>query len=793
MKNYLIIHGHFYQPPREEPDTGVIPRQPSASPYKNWNEKITRECYAANAFSRVLGPDGRITEIINNYQYLSFNFGPTLFHWIREKAPKVYDRILEADRVSIERNNGHGNGIAQGYNHTILPLDSPVNLETQIAWGLEDFRFHFGRETEGIWLPETAVNERVLDSLIERGIKFIILSPWQAAGWRAADEKRWHEVNDQPISSDRVYFIKRPGGSISVFFYNHALASGISFNHFLHNADTLYEKLLSFADFKRKGHLINIATDGEIYGHHEPYGDMCVAALSKKILQKKEFVHTNYGFYLELFPPVAEVRLKKGEEERGTSWSCHHGVSRWYKDCGCSTGSREEWNQKWRTPLREAFTDLFEKTYALYEERMKTLSNTDPKKIRDRYVSVLTGAVPPSEFARTYLPPEKSEDDESRIQFLSLLEGQKYAMFMFTSCGWFFADISGLEPVQNIRYAYTAIQFYRSFSSEDLLTGLKDHLSRTRSNIDSLGTGKEIMQKRVIGRRRDIPFIAAVFTALLTIQDKKADHRFGNFICTEIKSRKDDELTVTFQRKYTEQRYQYSASITGRDDGTYTVTVNGGSLKKPEKIPGYKLPFFVRELLYRHLSTEAAALCRQLEKETLDLLEHNFATSRSLKVPASELMRAAAEAFLLSRLNTITTGDGGIKFAELNPFIRALTLLHQHNVQFERQEVKKSVSLILSRWIEKIIETPAEEDIKTCLYLLEGLRQGDIEPDLTVPQNFLYGYLRTMSFTLAKDQEAGSPDRETLKLLPMIARLGNQIGLDADRMIDQFTSRQEKS
>ena len=793
MKNYLIIHGHFYQPPREDPDTGTIPRQPSASPYRNWNERITRECYAANAFSRILGPDGRITEIVNNYKYLSFNFGPTLFHWLRENAPTVYERILEADRVSVERNSGHGNGIAQGYNHTILPLDTPANCETQIEWGVEDFRFHFGRDPEGIWLPETAVNGRVLDCLIARGIKFIILSPWQAAGWREANTKKWHEVTDEPISSERAYFLKRPGGTISVFFYNHVLASGISFNHFLHNADTLYEKLHSFANFKRKGHLISIATDGEIYGHHEPYGDMCIAALSKKILTKKEFILTNCGAYLEEFPPTAEVRLKKGEEDRGTSWSCHHGVSRWYKDCGCSTGGREEWNQKWRGPMRGALAGLFDAAYAVYEEEMGKLSDTDPKEIRNRYISVLTGAVSPEEFARTYLTKKKAEDVEIRTRFLSLLEGQKYGMFMFTSCGWFFADISGLEPVQNLKYAYRTVQLYQPFSQEELLSVLKDRMAEARSNIDALGTGKDIMKNRVIERWRSTEYTAAVFTVLFHIQHREMSRSFGFYLCREIENLEENKTVLTIQQKFTGMSTGYTAEITGEESGPLSVTVNTTSNGGAVTIHGYTLPVFVREILYRHLSKKAAAGCSRFGTDILELLENNFSASGSLKVPIPEYLKSTAETFLLSRLYMIThtENDNEPKVQEL--FIRALILLNRHHVPFPKEEVNRGVSSLISRRIEKIIEAPEDEQIRDCLNLLEGLRRGEIEPDITIAQNRLYGYLRTMSFILSSGSKDRFPDRKTLILLPEMARLGNQIGLDADRMEEQFISWQEKS
>ena len=279
----------------------------------------------ANAFSRILGGDGRITEIVNNYRYLSFNFGPTLLQWLVKYAPRVYDRIREADSYSMENNNGHGNAIAQAYNHTILPLDTPENRLTQILWGIEDFRHHFERDPEGLWLPETAVNLDVIDSLIDCGIRFIILSPWQAEKYRHDEEDEWTFLEGNPAPSGHSCYIKGSRGRISAFFYDPALSSGISFQHYLTDADVLYDRLAAMKDESRPDYLITAATDGEIYGHHEPFGDMCLAALVNKIHQRHDFRITNYAAYLEEYPPVHEAVLLRGEEEKGTSWSCVHG------------------------------------------------------------------------------------------------------------------------------------------------------------------------------------------------------------------------------------------------------------------------------------------------------------------------------------------------------------------------------------------------------------------------------------------------------------------------------------
>jgi hypothetical protein len=443
--------------------------------------------------------------------------------------------------------------------------------------------------------------------------------------------------------------------------------------------------------------------------------------------------------------------------------------------------------------MRGALAGLFDAAYAVYEEEMGKLSDTDPKEIRNRYISVLTGAVSPEEFARTYLTKKKVEDVEIRIRFLSLLEGQKYGMFMFTSCGWFFADISGLEPVQNLKYAYRTVQLYQPFSQEDLLSVLKDRMAEARSNIDALGTGTDILKNRVIERWRNTEYTAAVFAVLFRIQYREMSRSFGFYLCREIETLQENKTVLTIEQKFTGGSAEYTAEITGEESGRLSVTVAPASDGGAVTIHGYTLPVFVREILYRHLSKTAAAGCSQLGTDILELLENNFSAAGSLKVSIPEYLRSTAETFLLSRLyviiHTETAGEQKVQ----EPFIRALRLLNRHHVPFPKEEVKRGVSFLISRRIEKIIEAPEEEQIRDCLKLLGGLRQGEIEPDITIAQNRLYGYLRTMSFILSSGRKDRFPDRKTLMLLPEMARLGNQIGLDADRMKEQFISWRERS
>jgi len=517
MTTSIILHGHFYQPPRENPETGIVPLQESALPYSDWNKRITRECYRANAFSRFLSYDGRITDITNNYRRISFNFGPTLLKWLRSESEETYWRIIDADRESYTRLNRHGNALAQSYNHTILPLDTPEDAETQLMWGIEDFVYHYNHDPEGLWLPETAISLQLIDLLASSNISFVILSPWQVEKI-VYDTGKFIELNGLPAPFDEPFRLEGKTGSITAFFYHPELASGISFGHFLRDADALHAKIAEFAGIRepiaqadsphrqlapaRQHPLLHTATDGEIYGHHEPFGDMGLAALIKKIDDDPALVLTNYGAYLENHPPIASAVLRTGEENRGTSWSCSHGVSRWYKDCGCATGGNNDWNQKWRTPLREGFENLRKDISEIYKREAAEFSEMDPDKILHLYGKVIAGSLTPEQFIGKIFSRKKAglkgkDPGQDVSHLLTLLEGTKFSLFMFTSCGWFFSDVSGIEPLQNMRYALHAIKLYSPFTDRKLLHKLEQKLDKAKSNFPDRQSGRELLRKLV--------------------------------------------------------------------------------------------------------------------------------------------------------------------------------------------------------------------------------------------------------------------------------------------------------
>lgn len=522
-KMYLVLHGHFYQPPRENPWTQVIPSQESAKPYHDWNDRITAECYKPNTRSRALDEQGCILDLVNNFSFLNFNIGPTLMSWLERYYTDTYQRILEADRKSLERNQGHGNAIAQVYNHVIMPLANRRDKLTQIIWGKREFEHRFQRKTESIWLAETAINRETVECVIEQGMKYVILSPTQALRVRTIGETEWKDVSNNGIDTSQPYrlFLRREQEDsessedsadlqyLDVFFYDGGLSTAISFQHLLRDANTFAHKLYESASkSSAQSVLVHVATDGEIYGHHEAYGDMCLAAAFTSRFPALQVEVTNYGRYLKLHPPTMEVELKPGDNDEGTAWSCAHGVGRWYRNCGCSSSNNPAWNQEWRTPLRKGFDILRDALADLFEQIGAELLH-DPWAARNDYIEYMLD--PSEQTLQAFLARHTQREltQTERTVVLQLLEAQKYSQFSYTSCAWFFDDISGLEPIQNMRYAARAIQLIEDIYVHSAQTAKQDRLlsageiesrmlaefDKAQSNMPEYGTGKDVYLK----------------------------------------------------------------------------------------------------------------------------------------------------------------------------------------------------------------------------------------------------------------------------------------------------------
>ena len=494
MEKFICVHGHFYQPPRENPWLETVELQDSAYPYHDWNERICFECYAPNARARLLDGDGRIEKIVSNYSRMSFNFGPTLLSWMKDNQPEIHQSIVEADKKSRERFSGHGSALAQAYNHMILPLANTRDKHTQVIWGICDFKSRFGREPEGMWLPETAADNETLDVLAKHGIKFTILSPYQASRVRSLEgEADWQDVNGAKIDPKNPYLVKLPEGrSIVVFFYDAPVSQAVAFEKLLVNGESFSGRLrAAFDQALERTQLVHIATDGESYGHHFRYGDMALAYALHQIETSDDTRLTIYAEYLEKLPPTHEVEI-----HQGSAWSCSHGVGRWKEDCGCCAGGHDGWNQQWRAPLRQAMDWLRDKLAPLYEAKAGGFLR-EPWAARDGYISVILERSPENirKFFTAYGARELSEAEQTIA--IRLLEMQRHAMLMYTSCGWFFDEISGLETTQVIQYAARALQLAGDLGGEDLEPQFVRILEQAKSNISANENGRVVYERFV--------------------------------------------------------------------------------------------------------------------------------------------------------------------------------------------------------------------------------------------------------------------------------------------------------
>ncbi len=493
MEKFVCIHGHFYQPPRENPWLETVELQDSANPYHDWNERIAMECYAPNATARILDGEGRIAEITNNYSKISFNFGPTLLAWIQEKMPEIHAAIVQADSLSQQRFSGHGSALAQVYNHMILPLANPRDKHTQVLWGIRDFEYRFGRSPEGMWLSETAADTPTLEALAELGIKFTILSPFQASRTREIGKRNSRDVNGGQIDPTRTYLARLPSGkNITLFFYDAPVSQAVAFERLLTSGERLAGRLMSaFNDRRQWDQLVHIATDGESYGHHHRHGEMALAYALHTIEQNQWARLTNYGEYLENHEPTREVQIHEK-----SAWSCLHGVGRWMENCGCNSGGHPEWNQFWRTPLRQSLDWLRDELAPRFESKGRALLR-DPWEARNRYISVILERSAPSRerFFAENACRELSETD--KVTVLKLMELQRHTMLMYTSCGWFFDEVSGIESVQVVQYAARALQLGKELFDLDLEAGFLQKFQGAKSNIPEHCDGRCIYGKFV--------------------------------------------------------------------------------------------------------------------------------------------------------------------------------------------------------------------------------------------------------------------------------------------------------
>jgi hypothetical protein len=513
----FVLHGHFYQPPRENPWTEVVPRESSAAPFHDWNSRITSECYRANGWARILDEAGRIVAIVNNYEHLSFNVGPTLLTWLETQAPETYQRILDADETSQR-------AIAQAFGHAILPLCNDRDLRTQIRWGLADFRYRFGRQPAGMWLPETAVDARVLGALAEEGVGLTILAPSQLSAVRpldasdaaATETPDWQPVDGSSLDTRRTYrwrHPERPELGVDLVIYDGAISHDVAFGGF--PSQVVVDRIVQRGSPDRaEDALVAVACDGETFGHHYPYADRGVAYALTVEAAGRGVTVPRLAEWLSTRPPTWEAQVVT------SSWSCAHGVGRWLEDCGCHTGGEPGWDQRWRRPLREALDVLRAAAIEVFERRGASVLH-DPWVARDAYVDVLLGAMSIDDFAASHIKGGAASDD--LVEALTLLESQRHALLMYTSCGWFFNDLAGIETLQILRYAARCLDLLAELGEPTPHDAFLDVLGEAVSNRPGEGDGSDIWRRQVEPARADGGRVAAHLALVELLSDGFVD------------------------------------------------------------------------------------------------------------------------------------------------------------------------------------------------------------------------------------------------------------------------------
>jgi alpha-amylase/alpha-mannosidase (GH57 family) len=560
----IVIHGHFYQPPRENPWLEAVEVQDSAAPFHDWNARVTAECYAPNTAARRVTDANRIHDLVNNFEKISFNVGPTLLSWLERHAREVYEAILAADRVS-RAERGHGNALAQVYNHMIVPLASPRDRVTQVRWGLADFRARFGREPEGMWLPETAVDAATLEILADHGVRFTILAPHQARRVRPIGEAAWAEVGES-IDPSRPYLWRGSSGrTLALFFYDGPISRAIAFEGALARGETLVARLRGgFSDARPWPQLVHCATDGESYGHHARFGDMALAAAVQQVEREGFASLTNYAAWLLAHPPAHEVEIREA-----TSWSCAHGVERWRADCGCRVAGHT--HQRWRAPLRETLDWLRDQLDPWWETRAGELLK-DPWAARDEYIEVVLDRSPERLAAFMARHRRAPLDASATVEARRLLELQRNRLLMYTSCGWFFDELSGLEPVQILKYAAMAMQYAHHLDGPALEPEFTRRLGAAPTNAPEFPDGGEVYRRLVQPSVVDPARVVAHYAITGLFEDQADDSRVYAFRVERLDDHRECWPTTSLRVAHV----RVTSDVTGEVTNATLAALHGG-------------------------------------------------------------------------------------------------------------------------------------------------------------------------------------------------------------------------
>ena len=824
IEKYLTIHGHFYQPPRENPWIEDIEIQESAHPFHDWNERICCECYNPNSCSKVVNSANKVMQIVNNYSKMSFNFGPTLLSWMEKYAPLSYERIIKADVESRGEHSGHGNAMAQVYNHMIMPLANYRDKVTQTLWGIRDFEYRFGRKPEGIWLAETAIDDETIEVLVDNGIKFTVLSPFQALKFRELNSTQWQDVswgNIDPARPYRYFCKKNPDKYIDLFFYDGAISKSVAFDELLKDGQKFSNRLQDGISSSRnyKTQLVNIATDGESYGHHTQFGDMALSYLLRYKAEQDGFKITNYGEFLEKFPPKCEVDIKQA-----SSWSCFHGVGRWKEDCGCSTGGHGGWNQKWRKPLREALDFLRDKMIVLFEQEGVKYFNKDVWDVRNAYIDVVLdrSELNVQAFIREHFVNNLSEVEISKA--IKLLEIQRQAMLMYTSCGWFFSEISGIETVQIMKYAARAMQLAADFTNEDFETPFVEILDLAQSNIPEFKTGKNVYERFVKPATISMKQIASLWAItslytkyeeksklycynILTKNYKKVQKGNGALIIGEIEIQSE----ITLERSnmiFALLQYQgldFHCAIKETNDTslfakikpqllqTYTMQPLTEMIRELDNLFG-KEYFTLKDIfsderkkviktMLRGKMDKFAQTYRDLYIQSRDTIQH----LKALEIQLPYEIKVAAQYTLTEDFNSwiLATADN-ISASIVQNASDILAEAKKIGVEINKIKVENLFAQILTKMIFNLTKNPEIGRTQKINEMFEYTKKLELKVDLQEAQNIFFDYIFEEFAEILEDK---NKDNFSDEFIYELLKLAQNLNLDTDFYKDLCVKR----
>lgn len=817
-QRFVCIHGHFYQPPRENPWLETVETQDSAAPYHDWNERICSECYAPNGAARIQNAKNQITRIVNNYARMSFNFGPTLLSWLKENAPRTHRMILDGERRSRRTFKGHSSAMAQVYNHIIMPLANRRDRITQIRWGIADYEYHFGAPPEGMWLAETAADTETLELLAKHGIKFTLLAPHQCKRIRkitgdGAAKEPWVDTPNATVDTTRPYLVRFESGvSIAVFFYDGPTSRAIAFEGLLNSGEGFAARLKSGLKDGGQPQLEHVATDGESYGHHHKHGEMALAYALRLLERDRTVKLTNYGNFLAQAPPELECEIVDG-----TSWSCAHGVERWRSNCGCSSG-KPGWNQEWRKPLREALDALRDALEPWTEETGAELFK-DVWAARDAYIDVILHREEETKdkFLAAHQNHALSEDE--RVRALELMEMQRHAQLMYTSCGWFFDDISGIETVQVIAYAGRVLQLAREVfgtKAEGLQETFLAQLAQAKSNVAAAGDGAQIYKNKIVPMALGLEQVAAHY-AISSVFSSFAEET--ELFCYRIR-RISYDIYTSGRGRLALGRTHIESSITGKQqsfsfavlhfgDQNITAAVKPYSSEEAaafeafaasaaDQVQKANFPDVIRMIdrFYGHVDYSLTSLFTDEQRRIVKLILNSTLTDietslTSIYEDHASLLHYLSQAGLPKPpALTLAAGfaiNAGLRRAlEVDPIDVAVmrSLLHlakADQVALETSELSYQADLRMKRaMVELQLSAGSLDILDRALALARALHEMPIELNLWQAQNIWYEILRSSDYALTRLSEEDLP-----RWKKDFAELGKCLSIDTEAITEQ--------